>query len=176
VDDRLLRSSFASGLTMLGAHKSEVSRYSYADLGAMWRQYGTAVRRDLEELFKRMVFNILVTNDDDHLRNHGFLWDGRGWRLSPLYDVVPKPQVGLDRRLVLGVGVEGRQATLGSAVSQVAQFDLSAENALTIITDMADRVHARWRACFEEAGLAATDQGRFATCFRLADPEYRAIN
>lgn len=62
----------------------------------------------------------------------------RGWHLSPLYDVVPKPQVGLGRRLVLGVGAEGRQATLGNAVSQVAQFDLSAEDALAIITDMAD--------------------------------------
>jgi serine/threonine-protein kinase HipA len=76
--NRMLRTSFASGLTMLGAHESEVSRYAYADLGATLRQHGTAVRRDLEELFRRMVFNILVTNDDDHLRNHGFLWDGRG--------------------------------------------------------------------------------------------------
>ncbi len=173
--NRMLRASFASGLTMLGAHESEVSRYAYADLGATLRQHGTAVRRDLEELFRRMVFNILVTNDDDHLRNHGFLWDGKGWRLSPLYDVVPKPQVGLDRRLVLGVGAEGRQASLANALSQVAQFDLGDEDARAIVIAMADKVHARWRACFEEAGVNVADQGRFATCFRLADPEHRAI-
>lgn len=173
--NRMLRSAFASGLTMLGAHESEVSRYSYADLAGALRQQGTAVRHDLAELFKRMLFNILVTNDDDHLRNHGFLWDGKGWRLSPLYDVVPKPQVGLDRRLVLGVGAEGRQATLANALSEVARFDLSDDEAKAIVTEMADKVHARWRAFFEAAGIGAADQGRFATCFRLADPEHRAI-
>lgn len=127
VGDRLDRLPFASGLTLLGAHESDVSRYACADLAAALRQHGTSVRADLKELFRRMVFNILVTNDDDHLRNHGFLWDGKGWRLSPLYDVVPKPQVGLDRRLVLGVGSDGRSATLTNALSTSAQFDLSRE-------------------------------------------------
>lgn len=172
--DQLDRLPFASGLTMLGAHESEVSRYAYADLAAALRQHGTRVRTDLGELFRRMVFNILVTNDDDHLRNHGFLWDGTGWRLSPLYDVVPKPQVGLERRLVLGVGPEGRLATLSNALASAAQFDLGHEEASALIETMADCVHDRWAYQFYVAGISAADRARFATCFRQADPQVRA--
>lgn len=166
--NRMERRHFASGLTMLGAHESEVSRYGYADLAGALRQHGTQVRQDLRELFKRMVFNILVTNDDDHLRNHGFLHDGKGWRLSPLYDVVPKPQVGLERRLVLGVGPEGRDATLENALAGTAVFDLGQEDAEAIVAEMRDIVAARWEPLFGEAGLSQADRGRFATCFRLA--------
>lgn len=63
-------------------------------------------RTNAEELFARMVLNIFVTNDDDHLRNYGFVRDPRlgGWVLSPLYDVVPRPVLVSDRRLHLGVG------------------------------------------------------------------------
>jgi len=164
----LERRPFASGLTMLGAHESEVSSYSYADLAGAIRQHGTQVRADLHELFRRMVFNILVTNDDDHLRNHGFLFDGTGWRLSPLYDVVPKPQVGLERRLVLGVGPEGRNATIGNALAGAAVFDLGPEEASAMTEELRVMVAARWQPLFEEAGLSPADRGRFATCFRLA--------
>lgn len=162
------RRHFASGLTMLGAHESEVSRYSYADLAGALRQHGTQVRKDLHELFRRMVLNILVTNDDDHLRNHGFLYDGTGWRLSPLYDVVPKPQVGLERRLVLGVGPQGRNATLENALAGAAVFDLSQEEAEAIVAQMRAVIAARWALLFNDAGLGQADRGRFATCFRLA--------
>lgn len=167
----LERRPFASGLTMLGAHESEVSRYSYADLAGAIRQYGTQVRADLHELFCRMVFNILVTNDDDHLRNHGFLFDGNGWRLSPLYDVVPKPQVGLERRLVLGVGPEGRNATLDNALAGAAVFDLGPNEASAMTQELRMIVSARWQPLFKDAGLSPADQGRFATCFRLASEE-----
>ena len=100
---------------------------------------------------------------------------GRAGACRPFMTSCPRPQVGLDRRLVLGVGAEGRQATLANALSQVAQFDLSQDDARAIVTDMADRVHARWQACFAEANVHAADQGRFATCFRLADPGHRAM-
>ncbi len=163
------RMPFASGLTMLAAHESEVSAYSYADLAGVIRQHSTKVRADLHELFGRMIFNILVTNDDDHLRNHGFLMAGGGWRLSPLYDVVPKPQVGLERRLVLGVGPQGRSATLENALAGSAAFDLSPADAGLIIDRLCKIVAARWEALFGEAGIGPADRGRFATCFRLAD-------
>ena len=166
----LERRPFASGLTMLGAHESEVSSFSYADLAGAIRQFGTEVRQDLHELFRRMLFNILVTNDDDHLRNHGFLFDGEGWRLSPLYDVVPKPQLGLERRLVLGVGPEGRAATIENALAGAAVFDLSHDDANAIAEDMSRIVATRWEHLFTKAGISAADRKRFATCFRLAAP------
>ena len=166
----LERRPFASGLTMLGAHESEVSSFSYADLAGAIRQFGTEVRQDLHELFRRMLLNILVTNDDDHLRNHGFLFDGEGWRLSPLYDVVPKPQLGLERRLVLGVGPEGRNATIENALAGAAVFDLSHDDAKAIAENMSRTVATRWEHLFTEAGISAADRKRFATCFRLAAP------
>ena len=166
----LERRPFASGLTMLGAHESEVSSFSYADLAGAIRQFGTEVRQDLHELFRRMLLNILVTNDDDHLRNHGFLFDGEGWRLSPLYDVVPKPQLGLERRLVLGVGPEGRNATIENALAGAAVFDLGPDDAKAIAEDMSRIVATRWEHLFKEAGISAADRKRFATCFRLAAP------
>ena len=166
----LERRPFASGLTMLGAHESEVSSFSYADLAGAIRQFGTEVRQDLHELFRRMLLNILVTNDDDHLRNHGFLFDGEGWRLSPLYDVVPKPQLGLERRLVLGVGPEGRNATIENALAGAAVFDLGPDDAKAIAEDMSRIVATRWEHLFTKAGISAADRKRFATCFRLAAP------
>lgn len=164
----LERRAFASGLTMLGAHESEVSRYSYADLAGALRQHGTEVRRDLRELFRRMVFNILVTNDDDHLRNHGFLYDGKGWRLSPLYDVVPKPQIGLERRLVLGVGPQGRDATIANALAGAAGFDLNPDEAKSIAEEIRAIVAAGWEKHFSGAKVSPADRARFSTCFRLA--------
>lgn len=169
--DWMERRPFASGLTMLGAHESEVSRHSYAELAGVIRQYGVTVRADLYELFSRMVFNILVTNDDDHLRNHGFLMDGAGWSLSPLYDVVPKPQVGLERRLVLGVGTDGRDATIKNALSGAARFDLAREEAEAIVQRLRMIVAARWDPLFKEAGIGEVDRRRFATCFRLASED-----
>lgn len=122
--NRLERPTFAAGLTTLGAHQSEVSRYSHADLAAVLRQHGIKVRRDLHERFRRMVFNILVTNSDDHLRNHGSRFGGKGWQLSPLFDDRATPQVGLERRPVLGVGPQGRNATIGNALAGATALDL----------------------------------------------------
>lgn len=167
--DGVRRHSFASGLTMLGAHESDVGRHSYADLAAALRQYGSDPRGDLVELYRRMVFNILVTNDDDHLRNHGFLWEPRGWRLSPLYDVVPKPQVGHERTLVLGVGPQGRAATLNNAIAGAAAFGLAPADARREALALVDTVRDDWRASFVEAGLSEGEIRRFATCFRQAD-------
>lgn len=171
----MLRRPFASGLTMLGAHESDVGRHGYADLANALRRHGAKVKEDLLELYRRMVFNILVTNDDDHLRNHGFLWEPRGWRLSPLYDVVPKPQVGRDRTLVLAVGPAGRAATVDNAVAGAGAFNLASEEAEVIARDLMDVVRTRWAAVFEEAGVGPADRGRFATCFRQADPELDPI-
>lgn len=163
------RKPFASGLTILGAHESDIGRHSYADLAAALRRHGADPRADLVELFRRMVFNILVTNDDDHLRNHGFLWEAKGWRLSPLYDVVPKPQVGFERTLVLGVGPQGRAATLENAIEGAGAFGLSAEEATQHALTLVDMVREEWANQFQGAGLSDSDIKRFATCFRQAD-------
>ena len=93
--DRRLRSGtrerahYLSGLTMLGRHERDHGRGSYSELAHWLRRHGAAPRDDTLELFRRMVFNILVGNTDDHLRNHAVIDFGEGFRLSPLYDVMP---------------------------------------------------------------------------------------
>ncbi len=72
------RLPFISGLTIIGAHESESSRQSYRRLAEQLRLFESDPVKDAKELWRRMAFNILCNNNDDHLRNHGFLWDGKG--------------------------------------------------------------------------------------------------
>jgi serine/threonine-protein kinase HipA len=114
----------------------------------------SVLRADLKELYARMVFNVLVSNDDDHLRNHGFLRDKRlgGWRLSPLYDVVPRPSLAFERHQHLRIGTLGKVATLDNALSGHAAFDLNRSEALSIMEGMWRQVR-NWREHFEADGL-----------------------
>lgn len=85
------RRAYASAMTLLDATESE--GFSYLDLVLVIEREGasTTIAADLEQLFRRVMFNILIGNRDDHLRNHGFLRQGNGWRLSPAFDVNPNP-------------------------------------------------------------------------------------
>ena len=154
------RRHFISALTMTAKHESESSLASYQDIAMAITRYGPhrAIRQDLSELFGRMVFNILVNNNDDHLRNHGFLWDPAtgGWRLAPLYDVVPMPVISHTRYLHLGVGEEGRLATLGNAMSRHGVFGLSRAEAASII-DRVAMVVREWKTYFDAAGVSQRD-------------------
>jgi serine/threonine-protein kinase HipA len=159
------RRPFASALTMLEAQEIAAYHYAYRDLADVLRQLGSDPRRDLHELFRRMVFNILVSNDDDHLRNHAFLFDGTGWRLSPLYDVVPRPQIGPHANLILGVGAKGREASLANALSSAAAFGFKPEEAIVLIEDLRQRVRSRWQPLLTENGIIGNDLDRLASCF-----------
>ena len=163
--NQLRRVPFASSLTMLEAQEIASHRYSYRDLAEVLRRFGSEPRRDLRELFRRMAFNILVGNDDDHLRNHAFLFDGRGWRLSPLYDVVPRPHVGSNGRLVLAVGERGHEATLANALTGATAFGLNPDEAAALLEELRARVDARWQATLGEAGVGRLDIERLASCF-----------
>jgi serine/threonine-protein kinase HipA len=161
------RLPFVSGLTLLGLHESESARGSYRALVEALRRYGSSSLEDGRELWKRMIFNILCNNTDDHLRNHGFLWDtkGNGWRLSPLYDVVPFPQLAHERYLAIGVGTAGRLATLRNALSEASSFALSPHEAFGLASTMQQQVKAHRRQVFQEAGLSAGDIMRLESCF-----------
>jgi serine/threonine-protein kinase HipA len=128
---------------------------AYADLGQAIRRYvhPIAVRANADEMFARMVLNIFVTNDDDHLRNHGFVRDPRlgGRVLSPLYDVVPRHVLASERRLHLGVGEQGKLATLDNALSHYAAFVPERPRAVNIMRRVWGEVR-RWKTCFEEHG------------------------
>ena len=83
-----IRLPFLSAMSMLGANEA----HSYKEFVDALRQYGAAPKEDMRELWRRIVFSILLSNTDDHLRNHGFLYEGpQGWRLAPAYDLNPVP-------------------------------------------------------------------------------------
>lgn len=163
------RLPFISGLTIIGAHESESPQQSYRQLAEQLRVFGSNPVKDAKELWRRMVFNILCNNTDDHLRNHGFLWDGKGWRLSPAYDIMPFTEVGLERDLAIGVGRNGRRATLKNALSDIASFGLSRPDAIAMAQDMQKTVKARWEAIFRDNGLTAAEIERYRTCFIACD-------
>jgi len=166
------RMAFVSGLTLVGCDETESRTKAYSDLAAAIRQYchPSVIRADNEELFKRMVFNILVTNDDDHLRNHGFIWDPRlpGWRLSPLYDVLPRPAISSERLLHLEVGPQGRIATIDNALAGCQRFSINRAHAAELIAQIWAAVR-EWRVLFEGYGVGEQDCDKITPAFRHLD-------
>jgi serine/threonine-protein kinase HipA len=172
VDGVQHRHHMVSALTMLGCHESESRNKSYADIADAIRARTDeqSIKPGCRELFGRMVFNIFVTNDDDHLRNHAFLWETetRSWRLSPLYDVMPRSMLATERHLHLSVGQKGRLATLDNALSGYARFGITRQDALEII-DRVWRVVREWRVHFESYGVAGREIEAIASAFRHLD-------
>ncbi|MDP2792833.1 MAG: HipA domain-containing protein, partial [Sulfurisoma sp.] len=169
VGDGFARRHCVSALSLLGKHETESLGARYEDLSLKLGEYGVDgyVQADRNELYARIAFNILVSNDDDHLRNHAFIWDppGKGWRLSPLYDVVPRPQLGLERYLHMSVGPQGRLATLGNLIAAHGSFGLAKTTAATVIDRVAS-VTREWRTVFEEMAVPAADCDKVASAFR----------
>ena len=175
------RLPFVSGLTLVACDKFESRLKSYADLAQAVRDhtYPSLIRSNTEELFARMVFNIFVSNDDDHLRNHGFVRDPRlpGWRLSPLYDVVPRPSVAFERQLHLQVGSQGKLATLDNAMSAYSAFTPQRTTAITIIRRVWGELR-QWRTAFEDMGASPRLIDKLAPAMRdlgdIATPAIQA--
>ena len=179
------RRHFNSALTFMDLHEMDSPKSSYADMADAMRMHLNAkfLQQDLTELFKRMIFNILINNDDDHLRNHGFILIddpaqlavsasqeppqsvSLAWRLSPLYDVVPRPSGTYSRLLHLGVGQFGREATLINAVSWSERFGLSRQLAINEIDSVWKAVR-EWRNCFEEFAVGGQDIDSVKSAFR----------
>lgn len=175
------RLAFASGLTLLACDETDARDKSYGDLAEAIQRHChvDVVREDKRELFMRMVYNIFVTNDDDHLRNHAFLLDPKlnGWRLSPLYDVMPKPSVASERNLFLGIGPQGRYAHLDNAMGWREKFGLSEKAALHLIAQIWREVR-EWKAHFESFGVTPQSIAQAETAFRtiedISSPQLRA--
>lgn len=167
--DAFHRRHCVSALTLLGKHEAESPGARYEDIAARIGEFGVdpGVKADRRELYGRIAFNILVSNDDDHLRNHAFVWnaEGKGWRLSPVYDVVPRPQLAHERYLHLSVGPRGRLATLDNLLEAHGNFGLLRKDAAGIIDHIA-RVTREWRVFFEDLGVSDVDCDKVASAFR----------
>lgn len=167
-DAGYLRARFVSALTLLRAEESATGRerWSYLLLADEVRRTSEAPRRDLEELFRRMCFNAAVSNTDDHPRNHAMIAFGRGWRLSPAYDLTPGP--GFSREppwLALECGFRGRQASRENLLSGAGRFLLRHPEAERILDSVFAEVRTSWREAMAEAGVSRRDVEGVASAF-----------
>ncbi|MBT6728056.1 MAG: type II toxin-antitoxin system HipA family toxin [Deltaproteobacteria bacterium] len=158
------RYHYMSGLTVLGLNEFENSKGGYPELADSLRLISTNFKNDAVELFRRMVFNILISNDDDHLRNHAFIHLLEGWCLSPAYDLVPHPQVGYQRFQSIIVGKQGREGSLGNALSEAGRFGLTDERAKDVVEEVLTVV-GKWREYFTDAGVSEAEIELLQTAF-----------
>jgi len=163
------RIPFLSAMSMLGAVDNEMR--SYLEFVDALRQYGAAPKEDIPALFRRVVFNILISNTDDHLRNHGFLYDGPdGWRLAPTYDLNPVPVDIKPRVLSTAIDLDDGTASLALALEVAAYFELNLEQAREITAEVGGAV-VGWRDIAAQGGLSKAEIDRMASAFEHEDLE-----
>lgn len=162
-----IRIPFLSAMSMIGATDNEP--HSYLELVDALRQNGATPTQDGRELWRRIVFSILISNTDDHLRNHGFIYDGpRGWRLSPVYDVNPVPEDIKERILTTSISEEDATASLELAFSVAAEFGLKQVDAKVIAREVGAAV-STWRDVGLEVGLGKGEIDRMVSAFEHDD-------
>lgn len=162
--DKGERIHFASAMTMLERADGEPGA-SYLDLAGVLTQQGAHAPRDLEQLRRRIVFFVCISNTDDHLRNHGFLLEGKGWSLAPAYDMNPVAQ---GEGLTLNISETDNAQDLELVLDVAKHFRVKSAAARTIVGEVT-KVVKGWRAEARKAGIARAEQDRMASAFRLAD-------
>ncbi len=169
-----LRSRMISALTLLRAEDTDRSRdkWSYVFLAEEVRRVCAEPARNAAELFRRMCFNALISNIDDHPRNHALVAKQADWKLSPAYDLTPSVPVSRDRRdLAMGCGDAGRFANAENLLSQSARFLLERDDASAIVDAMEAQVRGAWHATARAAGVSERDCEKIASAF--AYPGFR---
>lgn len=145
-----LRIGYASALTMLGLKDGDQA--SYIELADVITANSPTAREDLRELWRRMAFNVLISNLDDHLRNHGFLrTSSAGWALSPAFDLNPDPRPG-GRVLSTSLDMSSYEASLAELMSVAPEFDLDTNEARNILGQVSSAT-SEWQTTAEGAGL-----------------------
>lgn len=165
--DGTRRIPFLSAMSMLGSKDLETR--SYLEMVDALRQHGATPKADIEALWRRLVFNILISNTDDHLRNHGFLYMGAGgWRLSPAYDLNPVPVDVNPRILTMAINEDDSTASLELAMEVAPYFELDQAKARKTASEVGNAV-AKWRDEAARHGLKQTEIDRMASAFEHED-------
>jgi serine/threonine-protein kinase HipA len=168
------RARMVSALTLLRAEDTYQSRdkWSYVLLAEELRRVCAEPRKSTAELFRRMCFNALISNVDDHPRNHAALARAADWSLSPAYDLTPAVPVSLERRdLAMECGDAGRYANAENLLSQSARFLLDVGEARSLVDAMEAQVRGTWYAVARAAGVSERDCEKIASAF--AYPGFR---
>ena len=164
-----VRIPFLSAMSMIGSKDRETR--SYLEIADALRQHGARPQCDLAELWRRIVFTVLISNVDDHMRNHGFLYDGEaGWILSPVYDVNPTPAEERPRILSSMIDDSDSTASLELAFEVAEYFDLTVDSARTIASEVG-AVVSDWRQEAMKLGLRNQEIDRMASAFEHRDLE-----
>lgn len=147
------RIHFASAMTLLGKTDgaSAADGTSYLDIAGFIKAYGANPKSDLLELWKRIVFNMAVSNTDDHLRNHAFILSQNGWILSPLYDVNPVPY---GDELSLLVDDEDNRISIELAIRTAPRFGILEVEAKKIAERVISNITDNWERLAKEHGLS----------------------
>jgi serine/threonine-protein kinase HipA len=162
------RARMLSALTLLRTEDSyqDRDRWSYVTLAEELRRISAQPRIDAHQLFRRMAFNALISNLDDHPRNHAVIAIDQEWRLSPAYDLTPTIAVSLERRdLAMTCGDRGRYANAENLLSQSERFLLSRDDAARIIDQMEVGVKGRWYEVARREGVSEQDCQHISTAF-----------
>ncbi|WP_223248685.1 type II toxin-antitoxin system HipA family toxin [Thalassolituus oleivorans] len=155
------RIHFSSAMTQLEYYDGDTGA-SYLELAEFLTNHGSETKIDLAQLWRRIVFNIAVSNVDDHLRNHGFLFDGNGWRLSPAYDINPtRVAAGLH----LNIDDKDNSLSYELAFEVIDFFQLSMEDAQEIFIEVLASVGS-WQAIAKDLGISRTEQEMMKSAFR----------
>ena len=156
------RLHFTSAMTQLGYYDGDYEA-SYLELAQFVTEHGSNSKEDLAQLWRRIVFYIAISNTDDHLRNHGFIYHQSGWRLSPAYDVNPvTPANGLS----LNISDNDNSLNYDIALEVIDFFQLSREQALKIKDEVLVSV-AEWRSAASAIGIGRSEQRLMEPAFNL---------
>ena len=168
------RVPYISVRTAIQATGSEPGYYS--DIADAIRMISHDAQSDLTELWKRIIFTILVGNTDDHLKNHGFLYVRDGlWRLSPAFDINPQPQ--RHRHMETGISpLSGFEPSITAAIEQSPLFGIEETAARNLARTMAQIVHAQWKPCLRQQGLRDPTLAAYAPAFEHVEMETALVH
>lgn len=162
-----IRIPFLSAMSALSAKDNEM--HSYLEIADAIRQMSASPKEDLEDLWRRMIFNVLISNVDDHLRNHAFLYPGSsGWRISPAYDLNPTPTDIKPRILSTAIDLADPTASINLAIAVAHYFDVSHARVKRIIKEVSSAT-ALWRQEATKFKIKKIEMDRMASAFEHED-------
>jgi serine/threonine-protein kinase HipA len=159
--DGITRRLMLSGLSLLNLNEMEARYASYCDLTEIIRRYFDAPHLQLLELYRRLIFNVLIGNTDDHARNHSAFWDGKKLQLTPAYDLCPQLRLGQEATQAMSIdGSQGNFSTLNNVLSISEYFQVTPSHAHEIMEHMIITIKENWESTCEEAEMSNLERDR----------------
>ena len=158
------RIHFSSAMSLLGKTDGDTDGVSYLDIAAFIKSNGASPKQDLKELWKRIVFNMAVSNTDDHLRNHGFILTDHGWTLSPVYDVNPNIYGNV---LSLNISTDDNSVSFELAIQTAQYYDINIDEAKKTVADIQKTVSGNWQMLATGYGLSRSAISRMEPAFAM---------